>query len=62
MLNDIDKTSLFCEYYEQWVDVYKKCAILDAVDESLIERVYTRKAIINRKTLRTKTNFYLSLS
>lgn len=24
MLNNMDKTSLFCEYYRQWVDVYKK--------------------------------------
>lgn len=30
MLKDIDKTSLFCEYYKLWVDVYKKDAIRDA--------------------------------
>ena len=30
MLNDIDKTLLFFEYYKQWVDVYKKGAIREA--------------------------------
>lgn len=30
MLKDVDKTSLFCEYYKLWVDVYKKDAIRDA--------------------------------
>jgi integrase len=30
MLNDIDKTSLFFEYYGQWVDVYKKGAVREA--------------------------------
>lgn len=30
MLKDVDKTSLFCDYYKLWVDVYKKDAIRDA--------------------------------
>ena len=30
MLKDINKETLFCEYYEQWIDVYKKGAIRDA--------------------------------
>ena len=109
MLNDIDKTMLFCEYYKQWIEVYKrgaireatmskylmtqkwveklapqlkvseltrtvyqqilndyakeherqttldfhhqlKGAVLDAVDEGMIERDPTRKAIIKGKT------------
>ena len=113
MLNDINKDDLFCEYYKQWVDVYKKGAIrdatmakyimtkkwveklvpelrmsgltrtayqqllndyakeherqttldfhhqlkgaiLDAVDEGLIERDPTRKAIIKEKILKRK--------
>ena len=30
MLNDIDKTMLFCEYYKQWIEVYKRGAIREA--------------------------------
>ncbi|MCI6019026.1 MAG: site-specific integrase [Clostridiales bacterium] len=30
MLNDMNKTTLFCEYYAQWVEVYKKGAIREA--------------------------------
>lgn len=119
MLNDMDRTSLFFDYYEQWVDVYKKGAIreatmakylmtqkwvkklapklmlsdmtrtayqqllndyakyherqttldfhhqlkgaiLDAVDEGLIERDPTRKAIIKGKTPKTKKIKYLN--
>ena len=30
MLNDMNKTLLFYEYYKQWVDVYKKGAIREA--------------------------------
>ena len=30
MLNDMNKDSLFCEYYQQWVEVYKKGAIREA--------------------------------
>lgn len=119
MLNDMNKTSLFCEYYAQWVEVYKKGAIreatmakylmtqkwveklapeltvsgltrtiyqqllndyakeherqttldfhhqlkgaiLDAVDEGLISRDPTRKAIIKGKTPRAKKIKYLN--
>ena len=119
MLNDMNGNSLFCDYYKQWVDVYKKdaireatmskykmtqkwverlapelkvCemsrtayqqilneyakeherqttldfhhqlkgAILDAVDEGLIERDPTRKAIIKGKTPREKKIKYLN--
>lgn len=119
MQNDINGASLFCDYYKQWVDVYKKdaireatmskykmtqkwieklapdlkvCeltrttyqqllndyakeherqttldfhhqlkgAILDAVDEGMIERDPTRKAIIKGKTPREKKIKYLN--
>ena len=30
MLNDINKETLFCEYYKQWIDIYKKGAIREA--------------------------------
>ena len=119
MLNDIDKTMLFCEYYKQWIEVYKrgaireatmskylmtqkwveklapqlkvseltrtvyqqilndyakeherqttldfhhqlKGAVLDAVDEGMIERDPTRKAIIKGKTPGAKKIKYLN--
>lgn len=118
MLND-NKKQLFCEYYKQWIDVYKKGAIrdatmakymmtlkwleklvpdlkmseltrtvyqkllndyakeherqttldfhhqlkgaiLDAVDEGLIERDPTRKAIIKGKTPKNKRIKYMN--
>lgn len=119
MLKDMNRTSIFSDYYKQWVDVYKKGAIrettmskylmthkwveklapelkvseltrtayqqllndyaeyherqttldfhhqlkgaiLDAVDEGLIERDPTRKAIIKGKTPRVKKIKYLN--
>ena len=119
MLNRINKTDLFVEYYEQWIKVYKKGAvrkvtmdkylmtkkwlerliphlqiynvnrityqqlindyavfherqttmdfhhqlkgaILDAVDEGLIERDPTRKTIIKGKTPRSKKAKFLN--
>lgn len=119
MLNDMDKDTLFYEYYKQWVEVYKqgaireatmskylmtqkwveklvpelkvsemtrtiyqqllndyakeherqttldfhhqlKGAILDAVDEGLISRDPTRKAIIKGKTPKAKKIKYLN--
>ena len=30
MLNDMNSMELFCNYYKQWIDVYKKDAIRDA--------------------------------
>lgn len=30
MLNDMNRTELFCEYYAQWIEVYKKGAIREA--------------------------------
>ena len=119
MLNDMNSTELFCEYYKQWIEVYKrdaireatlakyqmthkwveklapelkvseltrnayqqllndyakeherqttldfhhqlKGAILDAVDEGLIERDPTRKAIIKGKTPKVKKSKYLN--
>ena len=119
MLNDMNRTELFCEYYAQWIEVYKKGAIreatlakylmtqkwveklipevkvseltrtayqqllneyakeherqttldfhhqlkgaiLDAVDEGLLPRDPTRKAIIKGKTPRKKKPKYLN--
>lgn len=119
MINDMNRTLLFIEYFQQWIDIYKKGAIreatmakyrmtqrwveklmpelkvaelnrtayqqllnayakeherqttldfhhqlkgaiLDAVDDGLIERDPTRKAIIKGKTPRVKKIKYLS--
>ena len=119
MLNNINKETLFCEYYKQWIDIYKKGAIreatmakylmslkwleklvpdlkikdlkrtvyqqllndyakeherqttldfhhqlkgaiLDAVDEGLLNRDPTRKAIIKGKAPKTKKIKYLN--
>lgn len=119
MRNDMDGTELFCNYYKQWIEVYKKDAIreatmakylmtqkwveklvprlkvsdltrtvyqqllndyakeherqttldfhhqlkgaiLDAVDEGLIDRDPTRKAIIKGKTPKVKKIKYLN--
>ena len=51
---------LFCEYYAQWIEIYKRGAILDAVDEGMIERDPNRKAIIKGKTPRVKKIKYLN--
>ena len=119
MINDMNRTLLFSEYFQQWIDIYKKGAIreatmakyrmtqrwveklmpelkvaelnrtayqqllnayakeherqttldfhhqlkgaiLDAVDDGLIERDPTRKAIMKGKTPRVKKIKYLS--
>lgn len=119
MVNDMNNTELFCDYYKQWIEVYKrdavreatmakyqmtwkwverlipdlkvfeltrtvyqqllndyareherqttldfhhqlKGAILDAVDEGLLERDPTRKAIIKGKTPGAKKIKYLN--
>ena len=119
MINDMNRTLLFSEYFQQWIDIYKKGAIreatmakyrmtqrwveklmpelkvaelnrtayqqllnayakeherqttldfhhqlkgaiLDAVDDGLIERDPTRKALIKGKTPRVKKIKYLS--
>ena len=74
MLEKVKVTDLFCDYYEKWIEVYKKGvirkvtmdfhhqlkgAILDAVDEGLIERDPTRKAIIKGKAPTEKKIKYL---
>ena len=75
MLEKVKVTNLFCDYYEKWIEVYKKGAIrkvtmdfhhqlkgaiLDAVDEGLIERDPTRKAIIKGKAPTEKKIKYLN--
>jgi len=46
MLNDIDKDTLFREYYKQWIDVYKKGAIREAtMSKYLMTQKWVEKLI-----------------
>ena len=50
MINDINKETLFCEYYKQWIDVYKKGAIRDAtMAKYLMTHKWVEKLIPNLK-------------
>ena len=39
MLNDMNKGTLFSEYYKQWVDVYKKGAIREATMQQSLRAI-----------------------
>lgn len=43
MLEDINNTTLFCDYYRQWIDVYKKGAIRDA---TMSKYLMTQKLVV----------------
>ena len=74
MLNNIDNTDLFYNYYAQWIEIYKEGAIrkvtmdkyrltlawIQKFDEGLIERDPTRKAIIKGKNPKKKKIKYLN--
>jgi integrase len=74
MLNDMGNTTLFCDYYRQWIDVYKKGAIREATMakymmtlkwvEKLVPELkvsqLTRTAIIKGKTPGNKKIKYLN--
>lgn len=48
MLKDMEKTSLFCEYYAQWIEVYKKGAIRDAtLNKYLMSQKWVEKLLPN---------------
>lgn len=48
MLKDMDKTLLFCEYYAQWIEVYKKGAIRDAtLNKYLMSQKWVEKLLPN---------------
>ena len=50
MLNDIDKTMLFCEYYKQWIEVYKRGAIREAtMSKYLMTQKWVEKLAPNLK-------------
>lgn len=51
LIQAFSRTNRIYDKKRQWVDLYKKWAILDVVDEGLIERDPTRKAIIQEDVL-----------
>lgn len=70
LIHDLSRTSYqqllnrYAEYHERQTTMdfhhHLKCAILDAVDEGLIERDPTRKAVIKGRPPRTKKPKYLN--
>ncbi len=50
MLNEITNETLFCEYYKEWIDVYKKGAIRDAtMAKYLMTHKWVEKLVPNLK-------------
>lgn len=50
MVNNINKETLFCEYYKQWIEVYKKGAIRDAtMAKYLMTQKWVEKLVPNLK-------------
>lgn len=50
MVNNINKETLFCEYYKQWIEVYKKGAIRDATKAKyLMTQKWVEKLVPNLK-------------
>ena len=47
MQNDMDKTQFFCEYYKQWIEIYKRGAIREAtMAEHMSDRVINLWGVI----------------
>lgn len=50
MQNSVNKEQLFCEYYQQWIEVYKRGAIREAtMAKYLMTHKYFRGKILQRK-------------
>lgn len=62
MLNDINKETLFCEYYKQWIEVYKKGAIRDAtMAKYLMTHKWGEKLVPNLKIKELNRTVYQQL-
>jgi integrase len=62
MLNDINKETLFCEYYRQWIEVYKKGAIRDAtMAKYLMSYKWTKKLVPKLKISELNRTAYQQL-
>lgn len=62
MLSDMDKSMLFCEYYAQWIDVYKKGAIRDAtMAKYLMTQKWVEKLVPELKVAELTRTVYQQL-
>lgn len=62
MLNDINKDTLFSDYYKQWIDVYKKGAIREAtMSKYLMSHKWVEKLIPNLKVSELTRTAYQQL-
>lgn len=62
MLNDINKETLFCEYYRQWIEIYKRGAIRDAtMAKYLMTHKWVERLIPNLKIMDLNRTAYQQL-
>ena len=62
MLNDMDKDTLFYEYYKQWVEVYKQGAIREAtMSKYLMTQKWVEKLVPELKVLEMTRTIYQQL-
>lgn len=58
MLNNIKKTTLFHEYYEEWIQVYKEGAIRDVTMKKIrIDAILGSSAVTGIASWRTEPNY-----
>lgn len=59
MLNDMDKDTLFYEYYKQWVEVYKQGAIREAtMSKYLMTQKWVEKLVPELKVSEMTRTIY----
>ena len=62
MLNDMDKDTLFYEYYKQWVEVYKQGAIREAtMSKYLMTQKWVEKLVPELKVSEMTRTIYQQL-
>lgn len=62
MLNDINKETLFCDYYKQWIEVYKRGAIRDAtMAKYLMSHKWLEKLVPDLKIMDLNRTAYQQL-
>ena len=62
MLDDVNKETLFCDYYKQWIEVYKKGAIREAtMAKYLMTHKWLEKLVPNLKIINLNRTAYQQL-
>lgn len=62
MLNDINKETLFCDYYKQWIEVYKRGAIREAtMAKYLMTQKWLEKLVSDLKIMDLNRTAYQQL-